>query len=111
MHGCLDLLCTRRGDVGGYLSSENCPCPESTLGFRELANFKGKRGVQGMPPTCRSSTPARLVQALREYCGIEVDPKDLKATELRLAGNQATRQGNFPKAASLFTEVCFCSCC
>lgn len=51
------------------------------------------------------STPARVVQALHEFCGIKVDEEALKATELRLAGNNAARGGDLEKAISLYTQV------
>jgi hypothetical protein len=51
------------------------------------------------------STPARLVQALDALAGVVVDAALLRATELRLAGNEAARGGDLPRAVQLYTDA------
>lgn len=50
------------------------------------------------------STPARLADALQGATKVIIDKTVLKATELRLAGNMAAREGNHAKAIKLYTE-------
>ncbi|KAL4444073.1 hypothetical protein ABPG75_011810 [Micractinium tetrahymenae] len=51
------------------------------------------------------STARRMADLLREVCAQEaVDEALLKATELRLAGNAAARDGQLARAAELYTQ-------
>lgn len=51
------------------------------------------------------STPNDLSEALTAVCGAEIDSGVLKCTELRLAGNSAALDNDFPRAISLYTEA------
>jgi hypothetical protein len=51
------------------------------------------------------ATPARLADALRTLCGADVGEATLRSTELRLAGNDAARSGDLPRAVELYTQV------
>jgi tetratricopeptide (TPR) repeat protein len=51
------------------------------------------------------STPHDLAEALTAVCGAVIDSGVLKCTELRLAGNSAALNDDFPLAISLYTEA------
>ncbi|KAL4537873.1 hypothetical protein Ndes2437B_g08968 [Nannochloris sp. 'desiccata'] len=51
------------------------------------------------------STPHDLAEALTTVCGAVIDSVVLKCTELRLAGNSAALNNDFPRAISLYTDA------
>lgn len=61
------------------------------------------------------NSPAKLTEALRFMCDVEVPQDLLKSTELRLAGNAEARSGNLEAAVKLYSDVCpplnFCLLC
>ncbi|KAK9804311.1 hypothetical protein WJX72_006242 [[Myrmecia] bisecta] len=50
------------------------------------------------------STPAKMADILRTLCGSDISEPLLKATELRLAGNDEARVGNLHAAVELYTQ-------
>ena len=51
------------------------------------------------------ATPARFREAMLAVGGVDIPPKALKATELRLAGNASARQGDLEAAVATYTRV------
>ena len=51
------------------------------------------------------ATPARFRDAMSAVGGIDIPPKALKATELRLAGNANAREGDLQAAVANYTEA------
>jgi tetratricopeptide (TPR) repeat protein len=51
------------------------------------------------------STPHDLAEALTAVCGSVIDSGVLKCTELRLAGNSAALNNDFPLAIAFYTEA------
>jgi len=51
------------------------------------------------------ATPARFRDAISAVGGVDIPPKALKATELRLAGNAAAREGDLQAAVANYTEA------
>ena len=51
------------------------------------------------------STPNDLAEALTAVCNVVIDNVMLKCTELRLAGNAAAMNNDFPRALQLYTEA------
>lgn len=51
------------------------------------------------------TTPAKLAEALEAVCGVAIDDRVLRATQLRLAGNAAALDNDLPRAISMYTEA------
>lgn len=58
-----------------------------------------QRGEANHPLTCR------LVQVLREHCGLDVNETVLRASDLRQSGGEAAAQGDLEAAEYLFTQA------
>jgi hypothetical protein len=51
------------------------------------------------------ATPSTMSDVLKEVCGAAIDDTVLRATELRLAGNAAATDNDFPLALNLYAQA------